>query len=47
MYDLYNIDLGMPLGDRYPVKNEWRRDFTNGYVTVNPHNHKAEIILSP
>lgn len=46
-YDNYNIELGKPLGDRYKHKGGWRRDFENGYVTVNPKKHTAEIILNP
>jgi hypothetical protein len=47
LYDNYDVDLGMPLGDRYKDKGGWRRDFANGYVTVNPKSHKAEIVLNP
>jgi hypothetical protein len=47
LYDNYNLELGAPLGLRYKDKGGWRRDFTNGYVTVNPRNHKAEIVLTP
>jgi hypothetical protein len=47
MYENYNMDLGRPLGVRVKNKNEWRREFTNGYVVVNPQNHKAQIVLNP
>lgn len=47
LYENYNLEIGTPLGDRYKHKGGWRRDFTNGYVTVNPKNHKAEIIVTP
>jgi len=43
LYDNYSVDLGAPLGLRYKIGNEWRRDFTNGYVKVNPVTHTAEI----
>ena len=47
MYDNYNIDLGRPLGNRVKNENEWRRDFENGYVIVNPKDHKAQIVINP
>jgi hypothetical protein len=48
LYENYSIDLGTPLGDRYPSgKDGWRRDFTHGYVIVNPKNHKVEIVTTP
>lgn len=47
LYDDYSLDLGDPLGDRYKVESEWRRDFTNGSVTVNPITHKVEITVKP
>jgi hypothetical protein len=47
MYDNYELDLGTPLGTRYQDKNEWRRDFSNGYVIVNPKSHKAQIVVTP
>jgi hypothetical protein len=43
LYPNYNIDLGSPLGPRYPQGNLWRRDFTKGSVIVDPVNHTAEI----
>jgi hypothetical protein len=46
MYDNYDLKLGAPLANRHADKNEWRRDFENGYVTVNPENHKAQIVLT-
>jgi len=47
MYENYQFDLGIPLGNRYKVKESWRRDFTKGYVTVNPQDHKVEIVTTP
>lgn len=47
LYENYNLDPGKPLGDRYKDKGGWRRDFENGYVTVNPKSHKAEIVINP
>jgi hypothetical protein len=47
LYENYDIDLGIPLGDRYKSKGLWRRDFAYGYVTVNSQKHQAEIILNP
>ena len=46
LYDDYKLDLGTPTGKRYESKGDWRRDFTNGYVTVNPQEHKAEIVVN-
>ncbi|HYN87864.1 MAG TPA: putative glycoside hydrolase [Ardenticatenaceae bacterium] len=43
LYDTYNADLGQPLGPRYQVGDEWRRDFANGSVSVNPVAHTARI----
>ena len=43
LYDNYGVSLGDPLGLRYKIGDEWRRDFTNGYITVNPVTHVAEI----
>jgi hypothetical protein len=42
-YPQYESDLGQPLGPRYPDGSQWRRDFENGYVTVNPEKHSAAI----
>jgi Hypothetical glycosyl hydrolase family 15 len=42
-YDNYKINLGTPRGSRYKVGNAWRRDFTNGYVVVDPASHTAKI----
>lgn len=44
LYDNYHANLGNPLGMRYRNGNEWRRDFENGYVVVNPSKHTAEIV---
>ena len=46
-YEKYDIELGMPLGNRYKVKDSWRRDFTNGHVIVNPKNHQVQIVVTP
>ena len=42
-YDNYKINLGSPSGVRYKVGTAWRRDFTNGYVVVDPASHSARI----
>ena len=39
----YQIDLGTPRGPRYQVGTTWRRDFTKGYVIVDPVNHTGTI----
>lgn len=46
-YENYRVDLGAPLGPRSVEKGTWRRDFENGYVTVNPQKPQAEIVLNP
>ena len=43
LYSNYQIDLGPPRGPRYQTGTSWRRDFTRGYVVVNPVNHTATI----
>jgi hypothetical protein len=44
LYDNYKVQLGSPVGPRYQNGTAtWRRDFTNGYVIVDPVNHTATI----
>jgi hypothetical protein len=43
LYDDYNLNLGKALGSRYRDGGAWRRDFTNGFVMVNPETHQVEI----
>lgn len=47
LYDNYKVQLGTPLGARYQSGTAWRRDFTNGYVVVDPVNHTANITVAP
>lgn len=47
LYDNYRVQLGTPRGARYQVGTSWRRDFTNGYVIVDPINHTATISTTP
>jgi hypothetical protein len=47
LYDNYNVQLGTPLGARYQSGTTWRRDFTNGYVIVDPASHTATISTAP
>lgn len=47
LYENYFLDLGQPLGPRYRDGSSWRRDFSNGYVRVDPEAHSAEISLNP
>jgi len=47
LYSNYQLDLGMPLGPRYQNGSLWRRDFTKGYVIVDPVNHTSTISTSP
>ena len=46
LYENYELELGKALGDRYREDGGWRRDFTNGYVTVNPITNEAEIVVT-
>ena len=46
LYSNYNVDLGSPVGARYQTGSSWRRDFTRGYVIVDPINHTATIATS-
>ncbi len=45
LYPNYALDLGEPLGVRYPEGDAWRRDFTRGSVVVNPYTHEVQFIL--
>jgi hypothetical protein len=47
LYDNYKIQLGLPLGARYQSGTAWRRDFSHGYVLVDPVNHTATISFTP
>lgn len=47
LYDNYSLNLGQPLGPRYKKGGAWRRDFTHGYVLVDPRSHSAEIRINP
>jgi hypothetical protein len=47
LYENYGIDLGTPKGPRYKEKGNWRRDFKNGHVIVDPQKHTAEIVVNP
>jgi hypothetical protein len=46
LYNNYQVDLGTPLGPRYQSGSLWRRDFTKGFVTVDPISHAATISTS-
>jgi hypothetical protein len=41
------MDLGKPMGPRKKEADSWRRDFTHGYVVVNPQMHSSEITIVP
>lgn len=43
MYENYTFELGQPLGPRYKDGDAWRRDFTMGYVWVDPEKHESKI----
>ena len=46
LYDNYNINLGAPLGKRYQSGSVWKRDFANGFVSVDPSSHAVVIQLA-
>ena len=46
LYDNYKVQLGNPLGARFQSGTAWRRNFSNGYVVVDPVNHTATISTS-
>lgn len=46
LYDNYRINLGAPLGNRYQSGTAWKRDFANGFVTVDPNSHAVSITLT-
>ncbi|MEK7324837.1 MAG: putative glycoside hydrolase, partial [Chloroflexota bacterium] len=43
LYSNYQLDLGAPLGPRYRAGSVWRRDFTQGSISVDPVNKTAAI----
>lgn len=45
LYNNYSIKLGMAIGPRFQNGDEWRRNFENGYVIVNPSAHTSKIHL--
>ncbi len=47
LYDNYKVQLGSPLGVRYQSGTAWRRDFTKGYVIVDPVKNTATISTAP
>jgi len=47
LYPNYDMDLGLPLGPRYRINKEWRRDFENGYIMIDPVRHTSEIRINP
>ncbi len=46
LFDTYKIDLGSPLGRRYQRGTAWKRDFSNGFVSVDPNSHAVVIQLT-
>jgi hypothetical protein len=45
VYDIYEMELGLPINSRYYQDGKWIRDFENGRVWVNPENHDYGIEL--
>ncbi len=46
LYDNYQLQLGTPLGARYKVGTAWKRDFSNGSVSVDPGTHAVSIVVA-
>ncbi len=44
-YDQYDLELGQPLGPKYPDGEVWQRDFEHGTVRVDPGKHSSEILI--
>jgi len=42
-YDNYEMNLGVPKAPRYREGNQWKREFSNGVVTVNPEKGISSI----
>jgi len=45
-YPNYDLALGTPTGARYQSGSLWKRNFTNGTVTVDPNAHTGTIALA-
>ena len=45
-YNQYELELGQPIGPKYPDGDFWQRDFENGSVRVNPEKHSAELLTN-
>ncbi|NCT22377.1 hypothetical protein GW781_14645, partial [bacterium] len=46
LYENYFNNLGSPTGSLYKWHEGWRRDFTNGYVFLEPSTHTSEINIT-
>ncbi len=46
LYDNYKLQIGSPLGARYKVGSAWKRDFSNGSVSVDPGTHAVSISIN-
>jgi hypothetical protein len=46
LYSNYKAALGTPVTGRYLSGSVWRRDFTHGYVTVDPVSHASSIVTN-
>jgi putative glycosyl hydrolase-like family 15 (GHL15) protein len=45
LYNTYNLVLGTPRGPRYLDGDVWKRDYSNGTVSVSPVDHTASIVV--
>lgn len=43
LYESYFLPLGVPTSGYYEFESGWRRDFSKGYVYVNPFLHESKI----
>lgn len=46
LYEDLPTNLGIPLGPRYRKENAWKRDFSNGYVLVDPKANVSQIVIT-
>lgn len=45
-YENYQLELGTPISDAYQVDGGWRRDFSKGFVFLDPDQYHSEIHLA-
>jgi hypothetical protein len=40
----WTIEIGLPVGPRYPVGTAWRRDYTGGTAIANISEHEPQAV---